>query len=99
MVSQKKDRQNGEKERVSLSSSFKIVVQRASRSLCGVNVDGKKKSDEEAKKEGRIGLRKSFHLRPLAELKNPISFIRLYASIRISCVKRWKATTSWLKSV
>jgi hypothetical protein len=43
---------DGEKERVTLHSSFMVVVQRTSRPWYGANVDGKKKkSDEEAKKK------------------------------------------------
>jgi hypothetical protein len=36
---------------VTMRLSFKVVIYSASRSWCGANIDGKKKSDEEAKKE------------------------------------------------
>jgi hypothetical protein len=45
----------GEKEKVTLRSSLKVFVRRASRLWCGSNADGskkkKKESDEEAKKK------------------------------------------------
>jgi hypothetical protein len=47
-----------EKERVTLRSLFKDIMLRASCSRYGVNFDGKKKSNEEAKERQSIGLTK-----------------------------------------
>jgi hypothetical protein len=44
---------NGEKERVILRSSFKVVVYRVSRSWCGANVDGKKKKVMKKQRRGK----------------------------------------------
>jgi hypothetical protein len=51
LVMVRKDEQDAEKRRVTLRSSFKVVLSSASCSWCDTNVDGKIESDEEAKKK------------------------------------------------